>query len=193
MDSQNPKHKTSKAAIQEYLLENPDASNGEVAAALQRQGYDIPKKTVSATRCILGLTNPRPTGGGKSILRAPKELKAHILLEVHRRGGRIEIGESRKPGKDRDIYVHVAETIGVTDEEQRLTVGEIYPELLTSGRANAKAESRRNAWDRTMLVAVQQLKDYRFGGPFIQSPDRGVWELTPLGIRESERLLEADS
>lgn len=148
MNSGNPKRKTKKAAIQEYLAENPDASNVEVVAALKRRGYDIPKKTVSATRSILGLTKPKSTGGGKSILRAPNELKPHILLEVHRRGGRVEIGDSRKPGKDRDIYVHVAETIGVTDEERQLTVGEIYPGLLTSGRANAETESRRNAWDR---------------------------------------------
>lgn len=193
MTSKQPQRKTKKELIREYLSEHPDASNQEVVIALRRQGHDIPKKTVSATRSILGLTKPRPKGGSRSILRAPNELKAHILLEVHRRGGRVEIGESRKPGKDRDIYVRVAEAIGVSPEEQMLTVGEICPDILATRRQNAEAESRRNAWDRTMLVAVQQLKDHRFGGPFIQSPDRGVWELTQLGIHKAERMLQVES
>ena len=188
MTSQYEATKTKKEAVQEYLTEHPHASNEEVAEALRKQGYDIKKKGVSNVRSHLGLITPKSPENGKSILRPPNELKPRILLEVHRRGGRAEIGESRKPGKDRGLYISVAETVGVTEEERMLTVGDIYPGIFTSGHQNAETEARRNAWDRTMLVAVQQLKDFRFGGPYIQSPQRGVWELTRLGFREVERL-----
>ena len=131
----------------------------------------------------------------KTVVRTPDQLKPFILTQVYRRGGRVEIGTSRKPGVDRDIYAVVAESLDVSKEEQRQTIGERWPEIHQSGRQDAAKDAKRNAWDYTMLVAVQQLKDPKRAGKkrdpqdsFIYSPQVGVWELTRIGYDTAKQL-----
>ena len=131
-----------------------------------------------------------PTGAGKSLLRPPNELKPLIIIEMQRRGGCVEIAIGRKPGKDRDLFVIVAEQLGVTADERQKTIGEINPGIFESKRKDPNKDAKRNAWDYNIQVAVQQLKDAKwFGEPLIVSSKTGVWELTPAGINEAERII----
>ena len=135
----------------------------------------------------------------KTVVRTPQQLKPFILAELYSRGGLGEIGTSRKPGADRDIYVTVAKAVGVSEEEQRQTIGERCPEIFNSGRTDVEKDARRNAWDYTMLVAVQQLKDPKRAGKkrdlrdaYLHSPQVGVWELTQRGTAAALRVAHGD-
>ena len=130
----------------------------------------------------------------RTIIRTPADLKPIILAEIHRRGGRVVIGTSRKPGPDWDIYSIVAAALGVSAVDQQLTIGDRWPEILQSGRKAAARDAKRNAWDYTMLVAVQQLKDPKRAGTkrnsddaYLHSPQVGIWELTNRGELEALR------
>lgn len=114
----------------------------------------------------------------KTILRAPNLLKPHILAEIRSRGGVVEVGERGKPGADRDLYDIVATRIGVAPHERELTLVDLDPEYhsrVAAGHRASDNDANRNAWDFTMLVAVQQLKD---AGLIAKGTRRGRWELT---------------
>jgi hypothetical protein len=130
--------------------------------------------------------NEKPKNGGKSLLRPPNQLEPLILVGIQRRGGRVEIAKGRKPGKDRNLYIEVAEPLGVSEEDRKKTIGEINPGIFKSNRKDPEKDAKRNAWDYNMLVTVQHLND----SGFIVSPKPGVWELTPAGIDEANRLKE---
>jgi hypothetical protein len=191
MDTEHTRGQTKKDAVREYLAKHQPASNDEAAEALQRDGWDINKRYVSCCRHQLGLSKPRSAEGGRTILRPPNQLKRPLMLEMLQRGGRVVVGLKRT-GADRDIYVIVAEAVGVTEKERQMTIGEIKPEIFQSQNRNAEQHARRNAWDYTMTVAVQQLKDHRWGGPFIRSVKRGVWEFTPRGYELAKQFEGAE-
>lgn len=183
MNSQNQPNKSKTDAIREYLPEHPNASNEEVAEALRKQGYDISKKYVSTIRSKLGLSIQRSPEEERSIVCAPKKVGEAILMEVYRRGSRAEIGDNRKPGKDRDLYDKVADVVGVMPQQRQL-----------------RNKRGRYAWDYTISVAVQQLIDPKRAGKnkrhedmLLVSVQRGCWELTRLGRREAERLLRGQA
>ena len=117
----------------------------------------------------------------KTIIRAPNLLKPHILAELRRRGGSAEVGERGRPGTDRDLYDIVAESVGVTASERNLTLADLDPEYhsrVAAGHRATDKDADRNAWDYTMLVAVQQLKE---AGLIAKGTRRGRWELTVRG------------
>ena len=124
----------------------------------------------------------------KTILRAPNLLKPHIIAELRRRGGRSHVGERGKPGADRDLYDIVATCVGVTAPERELTLADLDPDYYSRVAAGHRATDKdadRNAWDYTMLVAVQQMKD---AGLIAKGSPRGHWELTVRGLRESSHV-----
>lgn len=129
----------------------------------------------------------------KTILRAPNLLKPHILAELRRRGGTAEVGERNKPGADRDLYDIVAARVGVTETERELTLADLDPEYhlrVAAGHRATDNDADRNAWDYTMLVAVQQLKD---AGLIAKGTRRGRWELTARGAEPTSLEARADA
>jgi hypothetical protein len=126
----------------------------------------------------------------KTILRPPGDLKPFIVLEIYRRGGRVDIGKS-KPGPDRDIYEIVASNVGVTVEERKLIIEDLWKGIHDPGRRKNPGDAKRNVWDYTMLVAVQQLKEFQ---GFVQKGGKpGVWELTASGMEYGRKLAEGGS
>jgi hypothetical protein len=130
----------------------------------------------------------------KTILRAPGLLKPLIVKEMYRRGGRVHVGRSDKPGPDRDLYVIVAKALGVTDNERQLCVGDLYPDIMHSGRLEAERDAERNVWDYNMLVAVEHMKIKSRGTPWVvRGTPKGVWELTAAGRDYARRLLSQEN
>jgi len=166
----------------------PRDSSNNISAAFRGAAEVVAQGFQKGQVIMKSGDNEKPQGGGKSLLRPPNQLKPLTLVGIQRRGGRVEIAKGPKPGKDRNLYVEVAEALGVSEEDRRKTIGEINPDIFKSKRKDPEKDARRNAWDYNMLVAVQQLKD-RFGGPFIASSKPGVWELTPPGDAEAQRLI----
>ena len=167
----------------------PRDSSNNISAAFRGAAEVVAQGFQKGQVIMKSGDNEKPQGGGKSLLRPPNQLKPLILVGIQRRGGRVEIAKGRKPGKDRDLYVEVAEALGVSVEDRNKSIGEINPEIYESKRKDIEKDARRNAWDYNMLVAVQQLKDHRFGEPCVVSPKIGVWELTPPGDAEAQRLI----
>jgi hypothetical protein len=167
----------------------PRDSSNNISAAFRGAAEVVAQGLQKGQIAMKPGDNEKPQGGGKSILRPPNELKPLIITEMQRRGGRVEVAIGRKPGKDRDLFAIVAEALGVSEEDRKKTIGEINPEIFKSKRKDPEKDAKRNAWDYNMQVAVQQLKDPRFGGPFIFSPKHGVWELTSAGDDEATGLI----
>ncbi len=121
----------------------------------------------------------------KTILRRPALLRPIIVREIYRRNGRAIIWENNRPGPDRDIYRIVARELGVTEDELRLKMGD----LVDFSRTNRKPsnDAGRNAWEYTMLVGVQHLKER--DGYLEKGSPKGVWELTPSGLEYGRRLM----
>lgn len=119
----------------------------------------------------------------KSVLRPIDEVKKNLVREMYRRGGRVHVGTKDRPGEDREVFDIIAANLGVTEEEKHLTLADIYPRVLTW--KNGTSEGKRNAWLKTLLVAVQKLRD---NDKSVLESERGYWELTVSGMRYGEKL-----
>lgn len=114
-------------------------------------------------------------------------VEPRLVLWMWRKKGKVEVGTNQRPGKDRSfIYDGIAADLVVTQEERRLTIGEVYPPLFLPGRrANVQNDAKRNAWDYTLQVVIQHLRKQKYAQP---SEQRGVWELSEAGMQHGEEL-----
>ena len=100
-----------------------------------------------------------------------KSLEQMILVEIANRGGSVDVGSSRNPGIDRNLFGELARYFGISEAQQQ--------------ENNRRG---RNKWDYTILVAIQRLKDPARAGTskdpnksLIAPSTCGVWQLTEIG------------
>lgn len=130
---------------------------------------------------------------GKTVLVSSELIHAPLIEEIYRRGGAVEILDGTMPGKDRDIYDIVAEKVGVTEAQRRLRIIDIWPTILSESKnQTALQHAQRLAWDYTMLVAVQHLKQPRPVAYLRKGTRRGVWELTDAGKQQGQQLIASE-